>query len=391
MESNRSECRGLWVSAAFALSLMLTPSSDRAWAATPPAEWTLMVFMNGKNNLEPAAFDNFRQMAKVGSNEKVNVLVEFGRPIRHYPPADQVAFPEGQWSRTLRFRVQKSQLATPANAVEDLGKVDMGSGRAVADFVSWSKEKYPAKHCMLVIWDHGQGWRFYAATTISHSARTGRYPGVRKALIERARPSRAEMIDTDEVVHGIVRYSSIDEDIGSRLYNRDLQDVLKRNGEKLDIVAWDACLMSMIETSYAMRDVSQILVGSQELEPGAGWNYEIVLDKLTSNPTMGPTELAKVIVDAYQAAYHGSLSTTMAATDLSKVGRLADSLSLLSDQLRADLVKKLSKTCAARSACHTYAPGYGLPYIDLGRFLEQIESQSDDPVERDRAKVLVNY
>ena len=194
------------------------------------------------------------------------------------------------------------------------------------------------------------------------------------------------MIDTDEVVHGIVRYSSIDEDIGSRLYNRDLQDVLKRNGEKLDIVAWDACLMSMIETSYAMRDVSQILVGSQELEPGAGWNYEIVLDKLTSNPTMGPTELAKVIVDAYQAAYHGSLSTTMAATDLSKVGRLADSLSLLSDQLRADLVKKLSKTCAARSACHTYAPGYGLPYIDLGRFLEQIESQSDDPVERDRAK-----
>ena len=63
------------------------------------AEWTIMVFLNAKNNLEPFAFKNFEQMAAIGSTDKVNVLVEFGRPQNHYSNAC------GAWSKTLRFRV----------------------------------------------------------------------------------------------------------------------------------------------------------------------------------------------------------------------------------------------------------------------------------------------
>ena len=64
------------------------------------AEWTIMVFLNAKNNLEPFSFKNWDQMAKIGSTEKVNVLVEFGRPQRHYTSK------YGGWSKTLRFRVE---------------------------------------------------------------------------------------------------------------------------------------------------------------------------------------------------------------------------------------------------------------------------------------------
>ena len=46
------------------------------------------------------------------------------------------------------------------------------------------------------------------------------------------------------------------------------------NGKKLDVIGFDACLMSMLEVGYAMRDVGNTLVGSEELEPGPGWKYD---------------------------------------------------------------------------------------------------------------------
>ena len=49
----------------------------------------------------------------------------------------------------------------PANAVEDLGEVNMGDGKALGDFITWGIQQYPAKRYMLVIWDHGQGWRLF--------------------------------------------------------------------------------------------------------------------------------------------------------------------------------------------------------------------------------------
>ena len=112
-----------------------------------------MVFLNAKNNLEPFSFKNFEQMAKIGSTDKVNVLVEFGRPQRHY------THQYGGWSKTLRFRVEKGMKPTEDAAVEDLGAVNMGDGAALADFVTWARTNYPAKRTMLAIWDHGQGWR----------------------------------------------------------------------------------------------------------------------------------------------------------------------------------------------------------------------------------------
>ena len=38
-----------------------------------------MVFMNGDNNLEDAALEDFREMARVGSTTKINVVVQLDR------------------------------------------------------------------------------------------------------------------------------------------------------------------------------------------------------------------------------------------------------------------------------------------------------------------------
>ncbi len=43
------------------------------------AEWTVMVFLNAKNNLAPYAITNYQQMQSVGSTDDVNIVVEYGR------------------------------------------------------------------------------------------------------------------------------------------------------------------------------------------------------------------------------------------------------------------------------------------------------------------------
>src|SRR5260370_33194637 len=42
----------------------------------PSAEWTVMVFMNGDNNLEGAAIQDFQEMRNAGMSNSVNLVVQ---------------------------------------------------------------------------------------------------------------------------------------------------------------------------------------------------------------------------------------------------------------------------------------------------------------------------
>jgi hypothetical protein len=43
------------------------------------AKWTVMIYMAGDNDLDPAALDDIAELARVGSSEDVNVLVQLDR------------------------------------------------------------------------------------------------------------------------------------------------------------------------------------------------------------------------------------------------------------------------------------------------------------------------
>lgn len=384
-----------------ASSVFLAPSQCQA--ADQP-EWTVMVFMNAKNNLEPYAYHNFVEMASVGSTENVNILVELGRPNRHYSSR----FPE-DWSKTLRFRITKDQKPTQANAVQDLGKVDMGSGNVLMEFVRWSQSTYPAKHYMLIVWDHGQGWRYYSALTHEKGPLYESALALRKEIWAKAgfkgSGSPKDAIAIDESIHGTVRWLSQDEDTGNKLYNRDMQDALRLylGNARLDVIAFDACLMSMIETAFAMREVGKVMVASQELEPARGWNYSIWLKALTADPSIDGPAVGKSVVDAYRDRYKETDDTTMAALDLAQVENLASKVSAVAGILNRSLEDNnlLPHIKKARSDSLTYAPDYGLQYVDIGMFLDNIVaecsdkadivSQAKDARKQIGAMVLQNY
>src|SRR5688572_4928466 len=126
-------------------------SSTRPAASTPTrVPWTVLVFMNGDNNLEEYAIKDFLEMAAVGSSDSVNVVVQFDR----YKPEGSgrdYNTSYGNWGQTLRFRISKGMTPLRQNALKGFEQeADMGEGATLRDFVRWGQDSYPARRYALV-------------------------------------------------------------------------------------------------------------------------------------------------------------------------------------------------------------------------------------------------
>jgi len=135
--------------AAVALSLALWPISVTS-AQSPQADWTILIYLDGDNNLERNAIDDFIEMAVVGSSAQVNVIVQFDR-VAGYDAR------YGDWTGTLRFRVTQGMTPESDNALADIGELNMGDPQTLIDFVSWGKAAFPAQRTALVLCQFYQG------------------------------------------------------------------------------------------------------------------------------------------------------------------------------------------------------------------------------------------
>jgi len=106
-------------------------------------DWTIMVFMNGKSNIEPFALNDLNRFETVGSGEKVNIVAELGRA----KGLDNDTAADGDWEGVRRYLVvkdaDKERLASPV--LMDLGKADMGDYKEVVSFMNWARSAYPAR------------------------------------------------------------------------------------------------------------------------------------------------------------------------------------------------------------------------------------------------------
>ncbi|ALN89090.1 clostripain family protein [Lysobacter gummosus] len=337
-EPMKSLGRALLATALFACCGAAIAGKIPSGAKATQAEWNVLVFMNGKNNLEQYTVHNWDQMAKVGSSDKVNILVEYGRIDGYYTG-------NGNWTGVKRYRVKKGDKPTAAGALMDLGRAklntDMGDKDTLAEFIKWGTEKYPAKRTMLVIWNHGQGFRAAPSQKSTH------------------------------------RSVSFDDQTGNALYNADVAAAIKTalGDKKLDIVSFDACLMAMIEPAYELRNRADFLVGSEELEPGEGWDYGF-LAKLSAQPaTTGAQSLGRFVVDSYRDYYTNNPSghTTLSSIDLSKAGLVADALDSVAESLTTSTERQ-----AARSARTGMTPYDGSLGVDIGGWLSLLKTKAID-------------
>ncbi|HEX8632695.1 MAG TPA: clostripain-related cysteine peptidase [Pyrinomonadaceae bacterium] len=407
------------------LALSSPPVTDARMKVAPAGqtlpEWTVMVFMDGDNNLEPFALSDFEEMARVSDSSQVNVVVQLDR-------IDGWSRDYDDWKHTLRFKVRHKMTPTPANALSpsESGlaagqELNMGHPDTLSSFVSWARNKYPAKRYLLVIWDHGDGWRKLHTVSAQQEipAQTRLLRAVEAAADDaaadkaaannpasksfrksrrRTRTQEVARVPVTSLLDATHRAISMDDTDRDRLYMREVQSTLESSigNQRLDIIGFDACLMAMVENGFAMRRVADVMVGSEELEPGDGWQYDDWLPQLISNPTMDARALGSVLVESYKKTYTTDPEkmtprTTLSAIDLSqgKMAALAQVVSDLGDELIASLDTELSNIRIARESCKAYAPGDGYHGIDLQRFVEQLAARTTRPSLRDRAQAVL--
>ena len=198
--------------------------------------WTVMMYLCG-SDLESEnglATDNLKELCAANLGGRINYLIETGGAKR--------------WNNNVvdsqhlnRYIVENGGITLK----QQLASASMGEASTLSDFLKWGKSTYPADNYMLVFWDHGGG-------TLTGVCYDERYS------------------------HG-----SSDADT---LTLPEIRAALKEANTQFEAVGFDTCLMSTLETAEVLKPYAKFMVGSEETEPGYGWDYNSWTSYLSAYP-----------------------------------------------------------------------------------------------------------
>lgn len=258
-----------------------TNVSDQNLTSTAKA-WNFLVYLDGDNNLESYAIDNLNAMEQVGSTDQVNILVLIDRAVGNDSS-------NGNWTGTRLYYVTKdtnSDRIIRSQLLVDYGELDMSNPNTLRDFIEYCQTNFPATHTVLDLWDHGGGV----------------YP---RGVTSKSQFTKSKGICWDDTT-GTGAWNCLTTDQVALA----LSQARTSTGQKLDIIATDACLMQMLEVAYEWKDNADYLVGSEETIPGNGFDYQNFLQDLTTNYSCTAQSYAMTMVDDYYNYYHTTSADT---------------------------------------------------------------------------------
>ncbi|GMU54373.1 MAG: hypothetical protein AMXMBFR33_35190 [Candidatus Xenobia bacterium] len=298
---------------------------------TARKKWTILYYMDGKNNLSKMIERSASSLEKVGSDPNVNLVAEIG-----LAGMDEVK----------RGELVKGQGLAELHSI---GSQDMGSASTVQDFVEWGMQRYPAERYAVVLSNHGAGFQ------------------------------------------GVLN----DDEYGSVVQNEDLAQALeaaqRNTGQKIEVVAFDACLMAQAEVGYALRNSAKYMVASEEVEAGfmlpvPGMNGGMPLRKIAEElqqvqGDLTGEELSRLFVyEAGRQVGRSNFTPTQSAIDLKRMGDVRQA----SEDLAGRLLQAMSgdssvkgRLRAVMSATQSYTECAGTvdpfkDYRDLGDFSRRL-------------------
>lgn len=322
-------------------SLTVTSASTLTGVASHPVrvleklpQWTLMVFLNGDNNLEASAIGDMNEMEVVGSTDEVQVVVQMDRARGGDSTNDN-------WTGARRFLVQAdgNPRELGSATLEDLGAVDSGAADTIADFALWAMLNYPAEKYGLVFWDHGDGWSF-----------TGDSTGTK------------DLSNDDDARSSL--------SVAEGELEQVLSDATGYLGRPLDLVGMDACLMGSWEIAWVVAPYADVYVASQASEGMDGWAWDTSLADLVADPTMDAATLG----DSFARRFNETHDDTLSVTDLVHLSTLNDALDGLSTALMesengAEILKDASNEALSFN--------WGGSDRDLGDLLDKMAAATD--------------
>ncbi|MFX1582411.1 MAG: clostripain-related cysteine peptidase [Promethearchaeota archaeon] len=295
------------------------------------SDWTILVYLDGDNDLEKSAFDDLNSMEIIGSTADVNIIVF----VDFYYGAD-APFTGARCYEIIQDAnlnvISSTELVTGLSS-----EPNMGDWQVLRDFIVFGQFYAPADHYSLVLWDHGAG---------------------------------AFGLCTDDTS-------------SDRLSIQELNQALNDSQvQHLDIVAFDACLMGQLEVAYEIRDTTDLVIFSEEGIPLTGFPYEDILLNLTTHPDTTPKALASSMVYYYVTAYDvGGIyydpmhdDICLSAVETSYLFSVSQAL----DQLALNLVGSMSDADLYEIISFARASSQGFAwaeFIDLYSFASSLEME----------------
>jgi hypothetical protein len=269
--------------------------------ASSEKEWTLLMYWDADNSLEFCTEFAMTTWEKaLTSNTNVNIVV-----------FTDLLSKDGIWIYDIEGGARKLVATWP--------EMNSSAPATLEKFVAYGMAKFPAKKTMLVLQDHGYGWR-----GICQDETNG---------------------DTLMPIDGVAKA---------------LENVKAANrGNGVDILAFDACNMLTIETVYELRNAVPYVIGSETTVPFDGLPYDLFVTELVKAPWTSARQLGIDITHQYVEYYSSKWDydhimtysqdfATFAAVDTSKVAALGAAFSDLTDVLLDMIPSHMKQVEAAR-------------------------------------------
>lgn len=300
------------------LALILLTGTSQAINAKRP--WLLFVYMAADNNLWPEADANIKQMVKASAMQNAYIVVHLN--IKR----------DGQQKQSQLFLIQDGQtIAQGPQTVEDSGDY-----KTLIKSLSTAITTFPADHILVDLWNHGSG------------------------------PLNRSMIEQ----RGVCYDDSTDHFMTDRDYKQAFDVIVNQylSGKKIDIIAFDACLMADLEVAYTLAPYADYLVSSQQTVPGPGYNYTAAFNPLASSvPTSAA--LAQSLVQSYDAYYKPTREGyTLSAVSLAKTASVTQTTNTLATLLNGLLNKDTHGTLA--NGLYNCTASSNMPRLDEPTYLD---------------------
>lgn len=342
------------------------------------AEWTMVVYMQGDNNLSSMLDRDMSEMASglarvnIDPDHSVNILT-------------QVDYPTDK--KTWRF------IITPTGRIEHGSLTSEMGTHPIDELIAtgrWVKQECPAKKYAFVLWNHGSGVEDYRKISFEQNINFNSMwmdifkdepveKNTNKIDVTPKANTTEELVKDAKDLRGILYDDSEQTCLTNQGLSEAFRQIMNILGQPIDVLAMDACLMAMVEVAYQVKDSVRVLVGSQQVVPGSGFYYTTITSQLAFNSqSIGAMELARLMVQSYNDFYSRTSikDYTLSAVDI----RLIDAMRNNIDQVATTLLeclqyKPISVRQALKSARDKSMHFENNSYIDLYSFYENLNTE----------------
>lgn len=244
---------------------------DTSYAPADSTEYTIIFYGYGGGNLDDSILKNVVQSykASASSYKKVNFIGQYTfsttEELAKYVDSDygiSKSLYQNAGGQTFRFASDAETFAAydlnnsshTAQAIAAFFNYETYYGERYADvtnpdslsnFISWAAHMYPARHYLLIVNDHGGGYRPH-----------------------------------DDIPTTTTRGITYDNYNKHHFTVTSLHDAIKQSGVNFQTIYLDACLMNTIEYQFELKDLADYYVASTFVVPGEGGRYDILMDQL---------------------------------------------------------------------------------------------------------------